>query len=146
MISRKGRVTAVNEQDVRWVQRFENFARACMLLSEINSYQLEDTPAIIREGFVQRFEITFDLAWKTMKDYLEYEGIKVQATPRAVIKEAFAANFFADWQCFIEMLEARNLMSHRYDEESFIEVFIQIKNNFYPALEKLRVFFKNKRI
>jgi nucleotidyltransferase substrate binding protein (TIGR01987 family) len=138
-------VAAVNEQDVRWVQRFENFARACLLLSEINSYQLEDTPAIIREGFIQRFEITFDLAWKTIKDYLEYEGVKVQATPRAVIKEAFAANLFADGQSFIEMLEARNLMSHRYDEESFIKVFLQIKNNFYPELENLRVFLEDKR-
>jgi nucleotidyltransferase substrate binding protein (TIGR01987 family) len=131
---------------VRWIQRFENFSRACLLLSEISSYQPEDTPAIIREGFIQRFEITFDLAWKTVKDFLEYEGINVQPTPRVVIKEAFAANIFSDGQSFIEMLEARNLMSHRYDEETFNTVFLQIKNSFFPALEKLRVFLEGKTV
>ena len=135
----------MNNHDIRWMQRFENFSKACALLSEVNNYKFEDTIAIIREGFIQRFEITFDLAWKTARDYLEYEGVSVQPTPRAIIKEAFSANVISEGQTFIEMLEARNLMSHKYDEETFNAVFLQIQQNFYPALEKLRAFLEGKQ-
>ncbi|MCL2814376.1 MAG: nucleotidyltransferase substrate binding protein [Oscillospiraceae bacterium] len=135
----------MNNQDIRWIQRFENFSKACALLSEINNYKLENTIAIIREGFIQRFEIAFDLAWKTARDFLEFEGVSVQPTPRSVIKEAFSADVIGEGQTFIEMLEARNLMSHRYDEETFNAVFLQIQQKFYPALEKLRVFLEGRK-
>ena len=128
--------------DIRWQQRFDNFSKTCVLLSEINNYEFEDTIAIIREGFIQRFEITFDLAWKTLKDYMEYLGHEIQPSPRPVIKEAFAANIITDGQIFIDMLEARNLMSHKYDEETFNIIFLQIKHKFEPALQKLCQFLK----
>jgi nucleotidyltransferase substrate binding protein (TIGR01987 family) len=115
------------------------------LLSEINNFVFKDTIAIIREGFIQRFEVAFDLAWKTLRDFLVFEGIAVQPTPRAVIKEAFSADMLSNGQTFIEMLDARNLMSHTYDEETFNTVFLQIQQNFYPALEALRVFLEEKR-
>lgn len=131
--------------DIRWIQRFDNFTRACGLLSEIKIYEIEDTPAIIREGFIQRFELTFELAWKTLKDFLEFEGVNVSPTPRNVIKEAFATNIIADGQIFIDMLEARNLVTHKYDEETFDTVFVQIKESFQPALEDLRGFLEDKK-
>jgi nucleotidyltransferase substrate binding protein (TIGR01987 family) len=132
----------VENKDVRWVQRFQNFTRACALLSEVGDYDLANTPPIVREGFVQRFEIAFDLAWKTAKDYMEFEGIQLQSTPRAVIKEAFASNIISDGQVFIDMLETRNLMSHRYDEETFNAAFVKIKKDFYPAIEQLRLYLE----
>jgi nucleotidyltransferase substrate binding protein (TIGR01987 family) len=130
----------MSNMDIRWKQRFENYSKACTLLSEINNYKIDETPAIIREGFIQRFEITFDLAWKTLKDYLEYMGHNVQPSPRHVIKEAFAAKVIVNGQAFINMLEARNEMSHRYDEKTFNAVFLQIKSEFYPAFEQLRLY------
>ncbi|MDR0931802.1 MAG: nucleotidyltransferase substrate binding protein [Victivallales bacterium] len=132
-------------QDVRWEQRFENFSRACILLSEIKDYAPQDTPAIIREGFIQRFEVTFELSWKTLRDYLEYLGHDVQPSPRPVIKEAFAAKIIANGQIFINMLEARNEMSHRYDEETFSKVFLAIKSEYSPALEELRIYLESCR-
>lgn len=129
----------MENKDIRWLQRFENFSKACALLSEINDYAPATTPAIVREGFIQRFEITFDLAWKTAKDFMEFDGLHIQPTPRTVIKEAFAAGIVTDGQDFIDMLEAHNLMSHRYDEETFNTIFLKIKQDFYPALEKFRV-------
>jgi nucleotidyltransferase substrate binding protein (TIGR01987 family) len=132
----------MGNQDIRWKQRLENYSKACERLSEITGYELSETPSIICEGFIQRFEITFDLAWKTTNDYLRYLGHDVQPSPRPVIKEAFAAKVIADGQAFIDMLEARNEMSHRYDEETFNKVFQKIKNEFFPALEKLRIYFE----
>ena len=132
-------------QDIRWVQRYQNFSKACKLLSEIDAYKAEETPAIIKEGFIHRFEIVFDLLWKTARDYLEHEGISVQPTPRAVIKEAFAAGIISNGQVCIEMLEARNLMAHKYDEETFGTVFLRIQGQFYPAIEELRAFLEGKQ-
>ena len=132
----------MENQDIRWKQRFKNYSKACVLLAEITGYELSETLPIIREGFIQRFEITFDLAWKTTHDYLRYLGHDVQPSPRPVIKEAFAAKVIVDGQVFIDMLEARNEMSHRYDEETFNKIFQRIKDEFSPALEKLRVYFE----
>ncbi|MDR1726626.1 MAG: nucleotidyltransferase substrate binding protein [Acidobacteriota bacterium] len=136
------RLIDMGSQDIRWKQRFENYSKACALLAEISDYELESTPAIIREGFIQRFEVAFDLAWKTTKDYLLYLGHDVQPSPRTVIKEAFAAKVIEDGQAFVDMLEARNQMSHRYDEATFDTIFSQIKTEFYPALEKLREYLE----
>lgn len=134
----------MENKDIRWLQRFENFSKACALLSEINSYDNHKLPTIVRDGFIRHFRITFDLAWKTAKDFMEFEGLHIQPTPRTVIKEAFAAGLITDGQAFIDMLEARNLMSHRYDEETFNTIFLKIKQDFYPALEKFRVNLRAK--
>ena len=136
----------MEDKDIRYKQRFENFAKACKLLSEINGFDLNQTPSIICEGFIQRFEITFDLAWKTLNDYLRFLGHDVQPSPRPVIKEAFAAKIIANGEVFIDMLEARNEMSPRYngyDEETFRKIFVRIKNEFYPAFEELRIFLES---
>ncbi|MCL1800589.1 MAG: nucleotidyltransferase substrate binding protein [Promicromonosporaceae bacterium] len=125
------------ELDIRWQQRLSNLASACRLLVEIDEYDESSTPAIVREGFVQRFEITFDLAWKTLKDYLDYQGIPVQPTPRAVIKEAFAVGVIENGEQFIQMLETRNVMSHRYDEEAFNEAFSLIRHGYAGILSEL---------
>ncbi|WP_037588348.1 HI0074 family nucleotidyltransferase substrate-binding subunit [Stenoxybacter acetivorans] len=125
------------EKDIRWRQRLENFERSCKLLSEIENYEINSTPAIVCEGFIQRFEICFDLAWKTVNDYLRYLGHDVMPSPRPIIKEAFAVGIIEEGQVFIDMLEARNLMSHRYDEKTFNHIFLQIQELFFPALFKL---------
>ncbi|MCL2249987.1 MAG: nucleotidyltransferase substrate binding protein [Oscillospiraceae bacterium] len=136
----------MNNQDIRWEQRFSNLSKACALLSEIHGYELERTLPIIREGFIQRFEITFDLSWKTLKDYLDYLGHNVQPSPRPVIKDAFSASLIKDGQVFIDMLDARNLMSHTYDEETFSKIFLQIKQEFEPALHTLCEFLRSKLV
>lgn len=108
-------------QDVRWKQRLESFQRAFTLLrTALEGRALESFTDLEREGLVQRFEYTFELAWKTLKDYLEYSGLVLdQVTPRSVIKAAFAARVIADGDTWIDMLAHRNLMSHTYDEAKF---------------------------
>ena len=132
----------MENKDIRWKQRFENFSKACKLLSEIGGYEFDKTPAIIREGFIQRFEVTFDLAWKTLNDYLRFLGHDVQPSPRPVIKEAFAAKVIVSGEVFIDMLESRNEISHKYDEDTINNIFKQIKNKYYPAFEELRVYLE----
>jgi nucleotidyltransferase substrate binding protein (TIGR01987 family) len=132
------------DQDIRWLQRFENYKKAITHLAEIEDIDTEEAPIIIKEGFIQRFEYTFELAWKTLKDYLEFLGHNVNASPRPVIKEAFSAGIIKDGQIFIDMIESRNKTAHTYDESTAEEVFDDIKTDYYPALESLKVYLEGQ--
>jgi nucleotidyltransferase substrate binding protein (TIGR01987 family) len=136
------------EQDIRWKQRFKNFERGFILLrSALDESELESFNELELEGLIQRFEYTFELAWKTLKDYLEYAGIILeQVTPRSVIKAAFAAKIIADGQAWIDMLAHRNLMSHVYDSKNIKEATVAIKNSYLGVLEELYLFFKENMI
>src|SRR5947209_12114929 len=96
--------------DIRWKQRFHNFDRAYVLLREALERKPEALSMLEKEGVVQRFEYTFELAWKTLKDYLEAGGLVISPlTPRQVIKEAFAAKVVSDGGIWVRMLDNRNL-------------------------------------
>jgi nucleotidyltransferase substrate binding protein (TIGR01987 family) len=92
--------------------------------------------SIILDGTIQRFEFTFELAWKLMKGVLALQGIDA-ATPRQVIKEAFKAGIITDGEGWILMLEDRNITSHIYDESQALMIYRKIKDRHYPNLEKL---------
>jgi nucleotidyltransferase substrate binding protein (TIGR01987 family) len=130
-------VQVLVEYDIRWVQRFSNFEKSYLLLSEIDNYDAENSSNLEREGFIQRFETLFELTWKTLKDYLEFLGHSVQPSPRPILKEAFKAGIITEGQTFIEMLESRNNLSHTYDEKVFEAVFLEIKHSYFPAFTGL---------
>ncbi len=131
--------------DVRWKQRFENFERAFGLLGEAFAQSPEEMSDLEKEGAIQRFEYTFELAWKTLKDYLVYSGVVFdQITPRSVIKQAFAAKIIKDGQTWIDMLDQRNLMSHTYDDESFRIAFDSISRSYLTAIEQVFTWLKQR--
>ena len=124
-------------QDIRWKQRFENLQSAYQRLQhaiEVN----EQTPDndLIQMALIKAFEMTFELSWKTMKDYLNYNGIDVKL-PREVIKQAFANDIIADGQLWIDMLEDRNLMAHTYDEARAIKAVNHICQHYIAGLNDL---------
>ena len=132
--------------NIRWKQRFENFERAFLLLKEVFQKDLAELSDLEKEGAIQRFEYSFELAWKTLKDYLIYSGVAFdQITPRSVIKQAFAAKIIKDGQTWIDMLEQRNLMSHTYDREVFDVVFGSISQRYVIALEQVFTWLKEKQ-
>ena len=93
---------------------------------------------IVMDGTLHRFEFTFELAWKTMKDYLEYSGIiESTGSPREIIKTAFANGIIEDGDNWIKMMLARNSLSHLYDEEKSREIYLEIKNVYINLLQKL---------
>jgi nucleotidyltransferase substrate binding protein (TIGR01987 family) len=99
--------------DIRWKQRFQNFDRAFLLLREALASGPDVLNQLEKEGVVQRFEFSFELAWKTVRDYMEEDGfIFSTITPRQVLKDAFAAKVLPDGQVWIDMLDHRNLLSH----------------------------------
>lgn len=124
--------------DIRCKQRFQNFDRGVVLLREA----LENGPAALSaleiEGVIQRFEYTFELAWKTIKDFLEAGGLVISpVTPRQVIKDAFAAKVLADGQAWVDMLDHRNLLSHTHDRAVFETAVDAIAGRYLPAIESL---------
>lgn len=130
---------------LRWQQRFENFERALRLLREAFEKDPAKMSDLEKEGVVQRFEYTFELAWKTVKDYLVYSGVTLdQITPRSVVKQAFAARIIEDGQTWIDILEQRNLMTHTYDSEVFEIVFRNISERYVAALERVFAWLKQR--
>lgn len=120
----------------RWLQRKKELENAINKLQE--ALQEEKTTEIIIDGVLHRFEFTFELAWKTMKDYLEHMGIiEKTGSPREVIKNAFQYNLIEDGDEWIEMMLSRNLLSHIYDEEELRKIYIKIKDKYAKLLKNL---------
>jgi len=133
--------------DIRWKQRFDNFDRAVVLLREVCDRGVDSLSQLEKEGAIHRFELAFELAWKTLKDYLEESGIVVNpATPRNVIKEAFAAKLLEDAQVWIDMMLHRNLLSHTYDSAVFETVLRTVVERYFSAFDRLHGFFLTKRM
>lgn len=127
------------DPDTRWRQRFDNFDRALALLQEALARGPSALNQLEKEGVVQRFEYTLELAWKTIKDYLEESGLVLTAvTPRQVIKDAFAARILADGQTWIDMIDHRNLLSHTYDPLNFEQAVEAIHRRYLAALGQVR--------
>ncbi|NLK97140.1 nucleotidyltransferase substrate binding protein [Defluviitalea saccharophila] len=120
--------------DIRWKQRFSNYKKAAQQLTEfiekgeLNKFEVQ--------GLIQCFEYTFELAWKTMKDYLEEEGFEVKS-PRSTIQTAFQIQLVNDGHAWIDALNKRNLMAHTYDEEVAKEAEQLIKEKYYPIIKEL---------
>jgi nucleotidyltransferase substrate binding protein (TIGR01987 family) len=131
--------------DIRWKQRFQNFGRGFVLLREALERKPENLSMLEKEGVIQRFEYIFELAWKTLKDYLEEGGLIISpVTPRQVIKEAFAAKVISNGEVWINMLDNRNLLSHTYDSFVFEQAVKAIAEHYLPAMAKLHEFFMEK--
>jgi nucleotidyltransferase substrate binding protein (TIGR01987 family) len=134
-------------EDIRWHQRFENFERAYVLLSSaLEGREPDAFNELEMEGLVQRFEYTFELAWKTLKDYLEHSGVVLpQITPGAVIKAAFTAKLIEQGETWMDMLKHRNLMSHTYDFKEFREAVVAIRTRYLSALAQVYLLLKKER-
>ena len=88
----------------------------------VEEFERNNVSDVIRDGVIQRFEFTYELAWKTAKEYLEDIGIVDKTSPKAVIKEAFAQKLIIDEKSWLLMLNDRNLTSHVYKEEMAEEI------------------------
>jgi nucleotidyltransferase substrate binding protein (TIGR01987 family) len=128
-------------KDIRWKQRFQNFERAFIFLSK--SCQLETYDELQGAGLVQSFEFTFELAWKTLKDYLQDQGLEVQF-PREVIKQAFATQLIEDGSLWIEMLDKRNELTHTYNQDQATRAVQKIRNHYFKPIEQVYQVLKKR--
>lgn len=133
----------MNPKEIRWKQRFSNFEKAFLQLEEAVK-RLDSLDDLAKEGLIQRFEYTFELAWKTMKDYLESKNVEARF-PRDVIKAGFQYELILDGELWLEMLEMRNDTSHAYDEKKFKVILDAIVHRFFTAIKNLKIYFSNQK-
>lgn len=127
-----------NSDPIRWKQRLQQFRKTEARLSEalVNGYDV--LGRLEQEGVIQRFEYTFELGWKVLKDLLFYEGFDVKS-PREVIRQAFESEYLSadDTETALIALEKRNLLTHTYEEETMLEALELIQNDFQQLLHRL---------
>lgn len=133
----------MSKQDVRWKQRFSNFKKAMNHLGQ--AIAIEKPDLIQKAGMIQLFEMSFELAWKLLKDFLEEQGFQDIKSPRASLKKAFETGLIHDGHQWMQLLEDRNLTTHTYDEDKATEMERLIKTKYYPILKELQITF-NQRI
>lgn len=138
----------IKPNNERWRQRFSNYKKALAKLEEgvakrnrtvgNDFIETENLDEILREGLIQRFEYTHELAWKVMKDYLEQVGgLKIIGSKDAS-REAFSANLIDEGELWMNMIRSRNLSSHTYDEAAVQLIFDDILKHYLPALIAFR--------
>lgn len=142
----------MSTQDIRWLQRFSNYLKAFLKLEEavvkikeeypmkedgsiLNDSFLDD---IIKEGLIQRFEYTHELAWNVMKDFLENAGNTNIYGSKDATREAFAAGLITDGEVWMDMIKSRNKTSHTYNEETADDIFMKILHQYYPEFLRFK--------
>lgn len=145
--------------DIRWEQRFSNFSRAMVKLQQSVEYILNDfvdenvdeegvdsvLDEMVKEGLIQRFEYTHELAWKVMKDYAEYQGVTSISGSRDAIREALQMNLIDSGEVWMDMMLSRNKTSHTYNEETANEIYNKILKEYFPEFKKFRSTMEEKR-
>lgn len=130
--------------DIRWKQRFQNFEKAHKRLNHaIIVVKSEPDNEVLAAGLIQTYEFTFELGWKTLKDYLEMEGFDVPS-PRSTIRQAYQSGFIRNAEEWIQALNDRNLTTHTYDELIAAKVISDINEKYFFILEELYLYLKNK--
>lgn len=114
--------------------KFQKFSKAFIALEAIYSKPVLEDRANI-DATIQRFEFTFELAWKFLKEYFFDKDI-VFNYPREVLQEAFAVGLIDNERLWLQMLTDRNMTSHTYDEKLADEIYMRIRN-YVPELKKL---------
>lgn len=128
-----------NNQDIRWIQRYDNYHRACSRVLEIteSNRAASSLSELEKEGLIQRFEYTFELAWKVLQDLMHFRGYEFTPGPNGALQMALEDGIIASQDSWRQMMKARNLVSHTYDEEDASEIVDRIYSEFSPLLKQL---------
>jgi nucleotidyltransferase substrate binding protein (TIGR01987 family) len=145
--------------DIRWEQRFSNYSKAMDKLQESVEYiqsshlnektdeveKLAVLDEMVKEGLIQRFEYTHELAWKVMKDFAEYQGATNISGSRDAIREALQMNLIHSGEVWMDMMLSRNKTSHTYNEATANEIYSKILSEYFPELKKFRITMEEKQ-
>lgn len=124
--------------DIRWRQRFDNLKKAfgqlrdaILLAAQRELSQLEE------QGLIQGFEYTHELAWNTLKDFLEGRGAQQMYGSKDVSREALRAGLIENGEVWMAMIQSRNRTTHTYDEVTAQEIIAAIKESYFAEFETL---------
>jgi nucleotidyltransferase substrate binding protein (TIGR01987 family) len=126
------------KKSIRWVERLENFKSALQQLQ--NAVELANTKPLSdleKQGVIQAFEFTHELAWNVLKDYFEYQGTTSITGSRDASREAFNKGLITSGDIWMEMIKSRNLTSHTYNLKIADEIVSKALNEYVSAFSEL---------
>jgi nucleotidyltransferase substrate binding protein (TIGR01987 family) len=130
----------MSAQDIRWIQRFNHFVKALLQLWEAVELAGQRSLSKLEEqGLIQAFEFTHELAWNTLRDFLDSRGVQDLYGSKDSTREAFKAGLIENGEAWMDMIKSRNLTSHTYDEAIAAEIASSIRNIYFPEFEKLQI-------
>ncbi len=133
-------------EDIRWLQRFSNYSKALAQLCDAAELANErDLSDLEKQGFVQAFEFTHELAWNAIKDFYENQGESGIQGSRAAVRMAFKRGLIESGQVWMDMIKSRNLTSHTYDEETTEYIVELIRSQYIQEFVKLQDEFNARR-
>ncbi|MDE0682851.1 MAG: nucleotidyltransferase substrate binding protein [Candidatus Poribacteria bacterium] len=128
----------MQSQEVRWIQRANSFERVLgRLRAAVKLAEQRELSDLEAQGLIQGFEYTHELAWKTLKDFLEAQGILNLYGSRDTTRVAFRNGLIENGEVWMDMVDKRNLTSHTYDEKTAAQVVMTIRNAYYAEFERL---------
>lgn len=130
----------------RWQLRFDNLRRAEQQLGEaIALFRDGNLNELSQAGLIQRFEFTWELAWKTLRDFMFASGQEIDVpSPINVIRTAFALNLISDADDWIEAMRLRNALSHEYDAQRAAAALGSIADKYAPLIAALVIRLSNE--
>lgn len=125
-----------NNPDIRWQQRFSNYRRAfASLAAAVGLARARPLSDLEKQGLIQAFEFTHELAWNVMRDYFAYQGNTAITGSRDAVREAFSKGLLNDGERWMEMLQSRNLTSHTYNQAVADEIAARIIGSYFMLFE-----------
>ena len=97
-----------------------------------------DLSDLEKQGLIQAFEYTHELAWNTLKDFLEYRGVQKMYGSRDASREAFNAGLIKDGEAWMEMIRSRNQTTHTYDEATVAQIVSSVIESYYVEFKALQ--------
>lgn len=128
----------MENQDIRWKQRFQNYQQALVILQDF--FTVENLNMREEQGLIQCFEYTYELAWNVMKDYFEHQAEEGINGSRDAIKLAFKRNLIQDGENWMDMIKSRIKSSHTYNSMIATEIIHKITD----VYNKLFIDFESK--
>ena len=127
------------------MKKLENYSKCLDVLKGADKSKAQ-SDEIYRMGIIGQFNLTFELAWKALKETLEIYGIDTAKTgsPREILKEGYKVAFLSDTDIWLDMMKRKNSAVHIYNEAIVLELIEQIFENYIPAFENLRDNLKDK--
>lgn len=128
------------EQDIRWKQRFTNYTKALSRFQEgVDLAKTRELSQLEKQGLIQSFEFTQELAWKVLKDFLEYQGVATEIMgSKDAVRHGFSAGLIQDGDIWMDMIASRNLASHTYNEETADAILQKCIESYSPKFIELK--------
>lgn len=129
----------MNDQDIRWQQRFANYKNALrQLQSAVELSQQRELSDLEKQGAIKAFEFTHELAWNVLKDYLQDQGFQNIRGSKDATREAFKVELIANGEQWMAMIQSRNLSSHTYNQAVAEQLMEAIAKHYFPLFVELQ--------